>query len=221
MKLFLGIDPGLDGALVAIDDAGRVVEFYDAPTISIEKNSRLRGGGQKVTKRREYDLHAMDRIVKGFRGRCDYIVAGLEKSQPMPSFGKRKGTVDGEGQAVGHGSIASFLLGAGWMAWRALLVSAGIPLAAEPAPVSWKSKMLADRRTDKGASRLAAMALFPTFAPHIQLVKHHGRAEAALLAEFCRRTTGHTYAPRPVTDAFVDEQVALAKKALEPTGVQP
>ena len=220
MKIFLGIDPGLDGCLVAIDDQGQVIEWHDTPTITVEKISTLRGGRQKIRRRREYDMHAMHRILAGFRGRADYIVAALEKSQPMPGFGrhgKPGGGAAGESTEpqAGHGSIASFLLGVGWATWRSLLVANGIPLATEPAAVSWKAKLLADRGKDKGAARAVAMAMFPAFAAHLVRVKDHGRAEASLLAEFGRRATGGDTA-RPVTDEFIARQVELAKAAPPP-----
>ena len=41
--------------------------------------------------------------------------------------------------------------------------------------------------SDKEASRVGALQLFPSQAEELKLKKHHGRAEALLLAEFLRR----------------------------------
>jgi hypothetical protein len=46
---------------------------------------------------------------------------------------------------------------------------------------------MADQGKEKSAARFKAMALFPSMAEHLKLVKHDGRAEALLLAEYGRR----------------------------------
>ena len=46
---------------------------------------------------------------------------------------------------------------------------------------------MADQGKEKSAARFKAMALFPSLADQLKLVKHDGRAEALLLAEYGRR----------------------------------
>jgi crossover junction endodeoxyribonuclease RuvC len=50
----------------------------------------------------------------------------------------------------------------------------------EISAVSWKRKLAVP--SDKDGARFRASQLLPTAAKHWPLVKHHGRAEAALLA---------------------------------------
>jgi crossover junction endodeoxyribonuclease RuvC len=42
--------------------------------------------------------------------------------------------------------------------------------------------------SDKEAARALALRLFPACAEHFRLKKHHGRAEAALIAKFGAET---------------------------------
>jgi hypothetical protein len=42
-------------------------------------------------------------------------------------------------------------------------------------------------KTEKDESRLKALQLFPQCADNLKLKKHHGRAEALLMAEYLRR----------------------------------
>jgi crossover junction endodeoxyribonuclease RuvC len=54
-------------------------------------------------------------------------------------------------------------------------------------PQSWKKSMMNGQPKEKDASRLVVMRLFPEVSDRLQLKKHHGRADALLIAEFLRR----------------------------------
>lgn len=93
----------------------------------------------------------------------DYGPAVIEDVHAMPKqgvsssfgFGRSKGVVEG------------------------VMATAGRPLV-YVAPSTWKRRMGLSR--DKGASRQRAVELWPAMADAFRLVKHDGRAEAALIA---------------------------------------
>lgn len=50
--------------------------------------------------------------------------------------------------------------------------------------------MMNGQGKDKDGSRLVAMRLFPEASDRLHLKKHHGRADALLIAEFLRQQRG-------------------------------
>jgi crossover junction endodeoxyribonuclease RuvC len=124
----------------------------------------------KVGKREEYSPAEMRMLLFPYVGPS--TIAIVEKPQPLP--------------AKMGGGIANFSRGEGKGTWIGLL--AGLGIAYElVTPQRWKAAMLADMGKDKDASRVRAMQLFPHLADLLALKKHHGRAEALLLAEYRRR----------------------------------
>ena len=164
--LCVGIDPGLDGAVAVIDDrrAGREdgrVRTWDIPTLTVAS-----AGGH----RREYQLPAMVDILRSFvpcLGRD--VRAALELVHSSPQQGVR----------------SAFSMGVGVGVWEGLLAALGIPYERVP-PQRWKRVMLDGMGHDKDAARLRVGQLFPDV--DVRLKKHHGRADAVLIAEWLRRT---------------------------------
>jgi hypothetical protein len=85
-----------------------------------------------------------------------------------------------------QGVASSFCFGEGKGMWEGII--AAYAMAVElVSPQRWKKEMMADQGKDKSAARFKAMALFPSLADQLKLVKHDGRAEALLMAEYARR----------------------------------
>lgn len=159
MTIFLGIDPGLDGAAVALRDDGVVISIFDTPTLLIGK------GGK-----RDYDLRTMRAWLGAFTPEtCD---VAIEHQQAFP----------------GQGVTSMFSLGRGYGIWLGLLAGMGLPYS-PISPVRWRKVMLDGMPKGKDTGRLRAMQLFPN--ADLKLKKHHGRADALLLAEYLRRATTH------------------------------
>lgn len=97
-------------------------------------------------------------------------VAAIERAMAMP------------GQ--GLSSTGRFFEGYG--IWLGILAALGIPYDIV-LPQRWKKMMMPDMTRAKDAARLRAMQLFPDLAGHLNLKRHHGRADALLIAEFRRR----------------------------------
>ncbi len=99
-----------------------------------------------------------------------HLHAYIERAQAMPK----------------QGVTSMFNYGKGFGLWLGLLIGIGLPYTLV-SPRRWKAAMLSDMPKDKGASILRAKQLFPQCASQLQLVKHHNRAEAPLIAAYGQR----------------------------------
>ena len=158
MTTFIGIDPGLTGAVAAIREDNSI-RFYDTPTGQIGKKTVLSPAGMREIFMNEgpYDLT---------------INVAIEAVHSMPK----------------QGVASSFSFGKGVGLWLGILAGLQIPYTEVP-PQRWKALMMHGMGKDKDASRIRAMQLFPQVASELKLKKHHGRADALLLAEYLRKTT--------------------------------
>jgi hypothetical protein len=114
-----------------------------------------RGGKAK----REIDVHSLATLLRADKvGHCF-----LEKVSSMP----------------GQGSSSVFAFGKSVGIIIGILGTIGIPMT-EVAPVTWKKRLQVPAA--KAGARARASWLFPEAADQWSLVKHDGRAEAALIA---------------------------------------
>ncbi len=158
--IYIGIDPGFDGAIAAIDQQGRVVRVYDTPTLEVK-------GGAK--KKRVMDVLTVVKLINRMKDNTDeHIRASLEDVHSMPK----------------QGVASSFSFGRGLGIWEGLLCALGIPVQMV-SPQKWKKVMMDGMGKHKDASRLVAQRMFPDADLHLK--KHHGRADALLMAAWLRR----------------------------------
>lgn len=157
MTLILGIDPGLSGAIAAINLNGSI-DLYDCPVL-------------KVGKKSAYNPAGMAMLLRQYQESYPLLLVGLEKVHAMP----------------GQGVCSTFCFGEGFGIWLGILASLNLPHELIT-PQAWKKAMMNGQGSkDKDASRLVAMRLFPEVGNQLQLKKHHGRADALLIAEFLKR----------------------------------
>lgn len=153
MSVFLGIDPGLDGALAVLGEDGALV-VHDMPTLGV-----TRGGKNK----RDVDVYELARLV-------DETL----KTHPSPiAYVERVGAMKGQGVS------STFAFGKAYGVVIGILAGNFVRLEFV-APVTWKRAMGVTK--DKDGARARASALSPRHCGLWPLVKHHGRAEAALIA---------------------------------------
>ena len=95
---------------------------------------------------------------------------GIEKIHSMP----------------GQGVASMFSMGEGFGIWQGILQAFFMPTTFIT-PQAWKKALMAGMPKEKDASRIRAIQLFPSVAEELKLKKHHGRADALLIAEFLRR----------------------------------
>ena len=111
--------------------------------------------------RQVYDVPGMAALLRPYAGLHVHVC--VEESQPMP----------------GQGSRSMFTTGYGYGLWLGILASLALPYTSVR-PSVWKRALALGK--DKETSRLRAMQLFP--GADLRLKKHHGRAEALLLAYY-------------------------------------
>lgn len=164
MSVFIGIDPGLSGAVAFLPGFdgpdGMVARVEDTPIMNV-------GDDDKV--RRKYNTAAMAALLRPYSSSTDVTVI-LEAVHSMPK----------------QGVASSFTFGEGLGMWKGIIAALGLPLVMVT-PQRWKKEMLADQGKDKSASRYKAIQLFPALADRFSRVKDDGRAEATLMAAYGRQ----------------------------------
>jgi hypothetical protein len=162
-RLYVGIDPGVHGALACL--AGGEFIVLDLPTLKVQ-TSRKSSKGTRIC-RTEFDEAAIWDLIKPLRSVRDRVLVGLERGGPRPA----------------DTPTTAFRAGYGNGMWPLFFLSHRLPVQLV-VPSVWKKRMeLAGK--DKNASRLLAMRLFPG-AP-VTAKAHADRAEALLLAYYVRR----------------------------------
>ena len=117
-----------------------------------------------VGDKREYDIPTMANI---FRNVDSSALVGLELVHSMP----------------GQGVRSMFSMGHGLGLWKGILGALQLRYTMVT-PQRWKKALMDGMPKEKDAARLRAQQLFPTAELHLK--KHHGRADALLIAEFIR-----------------------------------
>ena len=155
MKIFIGIDPGLSGAIAFFDVEKGQLSVGDMPVVEVKRNNKVK---------REVSPAALADILRSGIGPFGPVThALLERVGAMPgqgvtsvfSFGRSVGIVEG------------------------ILASLYIPVTIVQ-PQAWQKA--AGVRGGKDGSRLRACELFPNYATLFARKKDDGRADAALMA---------------------------------------
>lgn len=149
----LGIDPGLNGALVVYHPDAESLTLLDMPTIDVRVGKSLK---------RKIDLYQLGNWLDINRNSIGRAIIEEVTSSPQ----------------MGVASAFTFGFAAG--AVQSAVAANAIPMRMVR-PQDWKSSF-GLLRQDKDASRLVASRLAPHFAHHWPLKKHCDRAEAFLLA---------------------------------------
>lgn len=165
--IYIGIDPGLSGAVGIIQEDALIGPHGDIDVYSVFDTPTALVEGE--TTKRKYLVPSMVRLLVPYAKRTD-VLAVLENVHSMPK----------------QGVASSFCFGEGKGIWEGILAALEIPTELV-SPQRWKKEIMADQGKEKSAARFKAMSLFPSLADQLKLVKHDGRAEALLMAEYARR----------------------------------
>ncbi len=166
--IFIGIDPGLGGAVARIGhlrhDTISRVRTWDAPTAKDGKHTVLLPVEMKKI------------LVQASFQLDEQCMVFIEKVHAMPK----------------QGVSSSFNFGTGFGLW--IGICAGLGLRYElVTPQRWQKEMLAGMQGGKDASCIRAQELFPEAdlkrGPRSKKL-HDGRSDALLIAEYGRRTYG-------------------------------
>lgn len=167
---FIGIDPGVDGAVGSIRESGIgnvEASVIPTPVIWVKKGRKSKKTGKELTKR-EYLGRDMKRVLDDLIKLDNDVIICFEKSQAFPK----------------QGGVSNHSTGRGSGLWEGILIGMGIPYETVN-PRAWKKTFGLNK--DKSKSIILAMQLFPM----IEIgKKEDGLAEALLLAEYMRRKFG-------------------------------
>jgi crossover junction endodeoxyribonuclease RuvC len=153
--IYVGIDPGLNGAIAALDIENGELLVYDMPTLEVKRNNKLK---------REVSPHGLVDIF----GPCDIPV-----SKVQAVVLERVGAMPGQGVT----SVFSFGRSVGIV--EGVLAALGLSITIVQ-PQAWQKAVSV--RGGKDGSRQRAMELFPKEAKAFSRKQDDGRADAALMA---------------------------------------
>ena len=156
MRVFIGIDIGVSGAIAVVGDDYSLVSVSDMPVITTKKMSR----SGKVSYKRQYDMVGFKNMIEKIKSDHEIVRAFVEQVHAMPQ--------------QGVSSTCSFCKGAGLV--EGILVGLSVPFE-RVLPQRWK-KRFGLQRLQKKASILKAQEIFNV------KIKHHGAGDAALIALF-------------------------------------
>lgn len=155
--LFIGVDPGLSGALAFYDPALDEIDVHDTPIMQIDRNGK---------KKNEIDVWGYASLVdERAKGQTILRLAVVEKVGAMPK----------------QGVTSSFTFGVTWGIALGVLGAHFIRVE-RVVPQRWQKAM--DVRDGKDGSRARAQQLFPKQSRLFARVKDHGRADASLMAVY-------------------------------------
>jgi len=155
MKLFIGCDPGLSGAIAVIDEHCQVIDCFDMPVRRIK-------GVKAATVKNEID----PRVI-------------AERLVPTPMCSYEYAIIERVGTRPGQGIASAFGFGDSFGAARSV-IELHCNLG-EARPADWK-KELGLQNLDKDASMDKARRLIMGSDEFLTRKKDHDRAEAMLLA---------------------------------------
>lgn len=157
--IFIGIDPGLSGAIASVDERGELQAVEDMPVMANGK------GASKV--KNQVNAAALRDILMGLKAKTTQCVVGLERISSMP----------------GQGVASMFSMGDSFGSIRAVVACCDIRLEVLSSR-TWKNHF--KLTADKEQSRAKAIQLFPAAAASLSRIKDHNRAESILLASYLR-----------------------------------
>jgi hypothetical protein len=165
MKIFIGVDNGLQGGLVAIDEGGRVLAKHPGGEYTLKN------------KKTEYVVNEMASVVMRFK-KDDIGLVVVEKAQAYP----------------GQGVCSQLSVGYGHGLWVGILSALGFPVLLVH-PKTWQKEILKDMdRTDtKAASILFAQRMSPETdwrGTERSKKMHDGLCDAFCMAIYAKRLSG-------------------------------
>ena len=152
MTLFVGIDPGLSGALAF--RSGEEMDVCPMPTLTITKAKGTR---------RVLDLTALANMIDNKTKNQPRVSVFIERVSAMPK----------------QGVASMFTFGEAYGSIKGIVAANFLPMTLVT-PVTWKAKLKVS--SNKDDARYRASQLMPRFAPFWSRRSDDGMAEAALIA---------------------------------------
>ncbi len=182
-ELFIGVDPGVKGAVAAMD-RDRVVHFCeDFPIIKLAKTPVRRLVKNKATGVEEL------KTIRGFKSEFDFLKLAKMFADIAAAATRKIAMVEQVSSMPKQGVAGVFTFGGSYWAVRMALADHAISTELVP-PKQWQKAaalgVFKDPKTRKKAYLAKARAMFPD--TDLSLAKHTERAAALLIADYCRRS---------------------------------
>jgi len=188
--LSIGIDGGLHGAVVGINDRLEVVGFFDTPIIDLGKKKK---GGKVGTNNAFLETEMVNKLrwlCKVDSRHYSGVSVFLEKAQSMPK----------------QGIVSTFKTGEGFGLWLGILAALQCSYEVVGAKTWQKRVMVGVTGLDPKAKSISrCQRLFPGLPltkPKGKVVSLDGRADAALIAYYGLLELGKVQEQRPKRTAF-------------------
>jgi crossover junction endodeoxyribonuclease RuvC len=131
--IYIGIDPGLSGAIAVINDTDNSVQLFDTPTTVVKSGKK------------NNNVYVESEIVKILSAYpTEHTKVGLEKQFPM----------------MGQGVSSTFKTGQGYGMWIGMLSALKLPFDLLTSQ-KWKKAMMDGMGKEKAASCVRAQQLYP------------------------------------------------------------
>jgi len=153
--IYIGIDPGLNGAIAFLDMEIGHLSVLDMPTFEVKRNNKLK---------REVSPQGLANIFDLTDG---------------PAWNIREVVLERVGAMPGQGVSSVFSFGRSVGVIEGVLAARGLSVSIVT-PQAWQKA--AGVRGGKDGSRMRACELFPNYANLFARKKDDGRADAALMA---------------------------------------
>jgi crossover junction endodeoxyribonuclease RuvC len=167
MKTYIGIDPGLSGAVYAISADNSLIGVDDCPYDIVQKpfSSGKRKGQLRDVKK--INIQRMVQVLKNYSP--DDAIVYIESVHPRP----------------GEGVVSVWSFASAYWTWLGILEALNFKVTIVT-PQVWKKSFKEFKKLpkDKKSSITVAQALYPT--ADIKYKYHHGRADALLIASYGR-----------------------------------
>ena len=177
--IFVAIDPGLSGAVAALDENGNIIALQETPTLLVKKGKK---------NRHVYVPSAMKCLLEPLK---QISLVCITERNPLTQLPITDGdyepvllTLENVHAMPGQGVTSMFSMGRGLGLWEGIAITLGFPLQYVE-PVVWKRAMQIPTGSGKGASVVRAAQLFPTAG--LRYKNEDGKADALLIAEYARR----------------------------------
>lgn len=183
---YVGIDPGLTGAIACLADRGDSIDYSrswvrKAPTREVTLHTRSRAPQRRTTHDEARLVMLIDTMRRDAEDAQAGLVVTIERVWARPAARNDS--------AQGHGTQGAFALAYGYGLWIGALMQAGI----EPhqvAPVTWQRALELGRGEGKLAIGQAVVSRHPELRPSIYGPRGglmDGPADAIGIADYARR----------------------------------
>jgi crossover junction endodeoxyribonuclease RuvC len=165
--IWIGIDPGVSGAVAVID--GDTIMLHDVPAYRAKRGEKMNDG-------------MMCELLKRFNNTVPHLLATFSPSRPLPE--PAFCVLEDIYTKPGESNTSALTIGRHWGLWKGILSAYCIPHEIA-LPSVWKKEFRLILH-DKRASRARAMELFPQMRGELAK-RRPDFSEALLLAEYARR----------------------------------